>query len=92
MDQFEKLHDRKLLLKKAKDECSKDKRCVGIEAKDSRRWFTLCLYAIYVSTGVDKYEDFGNILYTKKERRGKYMSQFARCTALLHQYNINEYE
>ena len=58
------------------DECSKNKKCVGIEfAKIGRRGslFKPCLDAIYKSTAWDKYEKSTNNFFKKASNYGKYI-------------------
>ena len=58
------------------DECSKNKRCVGIEFAefndDTGRLFIPCLDSIYKSTAWDKYEKLTNKYYKKQNNYGKY--------------------
>ena len=66
---------RELVIDAAKDECSKNRRCVGIEhVKDQHRFgtktFILCLDATYTSTAWDKYENSTNILFRKTGSHG----------------------
>ena len=59
----------------AKDECSKYKRCVGIEFnetdKNGARKFKLCLDSIYSITAWYNYERNVNQLLKKKDSYGK---------------------
>ena len=54
----QQVHDTELLMTihYAKDECSKNRRCVAIEQDDVTGLFRVCLDAIYSSTGVEKYQ------------------------------------
>ena len=58
------------------DECSKNKRCVGIEfaqlVENVGRLFRLCLDSIYKSTAWDKYEKLTNKVLKKANNYGKY--------------------
>ena len=53
------------------DECSKNKRCVGIESYDEH-FFIPCLDSIYKSTAWDKYEKSTNQIFRKANNYGKY--------------------
>ena len=61
----------------AMDECSKNKRCVGIEfavlVENVRRLFKLCLDSIYKSTAWDKYEKLTNKYFKTANNYGKYI-------------------
>ena len=56
-----------------KDECSKNKRCVGIEplADKGQTFFKLCLDSIYRSTAWDEYERSNNQVLKKVESQSK---------------------
>ena len=69
---FGQIVERKLVMKNAKEECSRNRTCVGIEANVGDTYYKLCLYAIYTSTAYDKYGDVRTILYKKVERQGEY--------------------
>ena len=64
------------MVKSAKDECSKNKRCVGIESffdyYDEETYFKLCLDSIYRSTAWDKYEESKNQILKKAESQCKF--------------------
>ena len=64
------------------DECSKNKRCVGIEfaqlVENVGRLFRLCLDSIYKSTAWDKYEKFPHHqVFKKANNYGKYTAHEA---------------
>ena len=68
---------RKLISRNAKDECSKNMRCVGIEPFDGQQYrgrilFKLCLDAIYTTTPQDRYRKLTNKVFKKKENYGTY--------------------
>ena len=69
------------MVKSAKDECSKNKRCVGIESYfdyyDEETYFKLCLDSIYRSTAWDKYNKLAQRVFKKAENYGKYATQKA---------------
>ena len=69
-------NDRKFTKQNAKEECSKNKRCVGIEfagVDDNYERFKLCLDSIYKSTAWDKYEKLTNLVFKKAHNYGKYV-------------------
>ena len=59
----------------AKEECSKNQGCIGIEGynNDPEGYFNLCFGSIYHSTAFDKYKDTSNILYKKLQNYCKYL-------------------
>ena len=59
----------------AKEECSKNPRCVGIEYVGDKQSYFMCLDSIYTSTAFDKYNDPYRYLYRKLENHGKYIHQ-----------------
>ena len=66
--------DRVMTRLNAMDECSKNKRCVGIEnAVDEPTKFMPCLDSIYKSTAWDKYEKLTNLVFKKAHNYGKYV-------------------
>ena len=69
-----KYFDRRFDMNHAKEECSKNKRCVGIESLrvQSKLFFNLCLDSIYKSLAWDRYENITNYLYKKVDTYGKY--------------------
>ena len=71
--------DREFDVKHAKDECSKNQRCVGIEGRQSNSqldsFFNLCLDSIYISTAFDKYTNTHTYVYKKLENHGKFIQQ-----------------
>lgn len=68
--------DRILEINQAKEECSKNWRCVGIEPYYLKELpfprFKLCLDSIYTSTTWDKYKNLKNHVLKKSEMHGKY--------------------
>ena len=58
------------------DECSKNKRCVGIEFArfddDTGRMFIPCLDSIYKSTAWDKYKKMTKKVFKKANNYGKH--------------------
>ena len=69
----------------AKDYCSKDTKCIGIESereKNDRRRdvFRLCNDATYTSTAWDKYQNLTNIFFRKAPYYGKYTLRFSTKT------------
>ena len=69
---YDEYENRMLDMSHAKDECSKNQRCVGIESTYRPDQFALCLDALYKSTALDKYENMNNHLYKKLENHGNY--------------------
>ena len=61
--------DRVMTRLNAMDECSKNKRCVGIENVEG--YFIPCLDSIYRSTAWDKYKKPSNQVFKKAESYGK---------------------
>ena len=57
----------------AKDECSKERRCVGVESIDDGwdSYFTFCLDSIYRTIGWAEYENLTNEFFKKEENYGK---------------------
>ena len=70
-DKDDQTNDRYFDLKNAKDQCSRNRRCVGIVDTVYSGYFKLCMHAIYVSTASDKYEKLVNYLYKKSPMQGK---------------------
>ena len=66
--------ERKVVSGNAKSECSKNRRCVGIEIvpHDGIFLFRLCLDSIYRSTALDKYEESKNRVLKKAESQCKF--------------------
>ena len=70
--------ERRFVIDQAMDECSKNKRCLGIEKVEGRFFrkgitlFRACLDSIYASTAWDKYENRTNQLFKKISSHGKY--------------------
>ena len=67
--------DRELTRPNAMDECSKNKRCVGIEQQIVG--YKLCLDSIYKSTAWDKYEKSTKFSLKKSNNYGKYTANEA---------------
>ena len=65
--------DRRFNINHAKEECSKNQRCVGIETYKDTSKFALCLDSIYTSTGWEKYQNVTRYLYKKSKTYGKYI-------------------
>ena len=67
-------YDRRFDMNHAKEECSKNERCVGIESLrvQSKLFFNLCLDSIYKSLAWDRYENITNHLYKKVDTYGRY--------------------
>ena len=71
--------DRLLTRLNAMDECSKNKRCVGIELVEEQeivleyagRLFKPCIDSTYKSTARDKYEKLTNKIFKKASNYGK---------------------
>ena len=63
--------DRELTRPNAMDECSNNKRCVGIEQQIVG--YKLCLDSIYKSTAWDKYEKLTNLVFKKAHNYGKHV-------------------
>ena len=68
--------DRDLDIIHAKEECSKNQRCVGIERRPE--FFNLCLDSIYTSTAFDKYKTIENYVYKKMQNYGTYSHNFTK--------------
>ena len=69
--------DRYLIIEHAKDECSKNQRCIGLESVKGLEmfgYFTPCLDAIYTSTAWDKYENKTQLVYMKLKSRAFHKS------------------
>ena len=77
-EQYKYAHDGERILtsQNAKDECSKNKRCVGIEPlgiiEPLNQRFKICLDSIYRSTAWDKYEKSNNQVLKKEESQSKF--------------------
>ena len=71
--------DRNFDMLHAKEECSKNERCVGIESSidASGRCFKLCLDSIYRITPLDKYQHMNDRVFKKSESRGMYRADNA---------------
>ena len=73
-------HDHLMEINYAKDECSKNNRCVGIEYVRSDnvntigivKKYKVCLDSIYKSTDGPKYKGAANELLKRVETHGKY--------------------
>ena len=70
------LVDRELDIIHAKEECSKNPRCIGIESQNNYEFFKLCLGSIYKSTAFDKYKSIENYVYKKMQSHGKYRIRY----------------
>ena len=67
--------DRELDIIHAKEECSKNPRCIGIKSQINYEFFNLCLDSIYKSTAFDKYTRIENYVYKKMQNYGKFSHQ-----------------
>ena len=78
MDRYGDMRDQFFSLDVAKEECSKSRRCLGIEpplqSYDTRKTFAMCLDAIYISHASNKYGNLRTMVYKKIERHGEYMN------------------
>ena len=71
--------ERRFAIDQAMDECSKNKRCLGIEKVEDQFFsfgitlFRVCMDSIYTSIAWDKYENRTNQLFKKISSYGKYI-------------------